>query len=494
MRPGYASANESVLMQPLYPRSFLKLILAGFSLAVLPLIFALINNAYSIHQLANQSQRAVYQAVQTTQNTRFLIEQITSMERSIRQFAIIGDPSLLQGYVLAHERFVATARKMADLPLDAKQQVAMQGLRSREAALFERLAGSSAKSEAMKLAAAELAALSDAARRIDEQGNSLVDREVDTLQKMSGEVQRFIFWQLLALVPIALLLVVGATLLISKPIAQLESAIQRLGEGRFDLRVSVSGPKDLESLGRQLDWLRLRLLDLEEQKTRFLRHVSHELKTPLTALREGVELLADEVTGKMTAGQFEIARILRHNTLRLQKLIEDLLSYHSAQFHTSALSFSQFSLKGLAARVAQQHSLAMRAKNLSLNLAASEFTIEADENKVEAIVDNLLSNAIKFSPAGGTIRLQLRRRGLDVVMDVMDDGPGILPQDRGRVFEPFYQGGSEYTGPVKGTGLGLAIVKEYVSAHNGSVEIIDDGNPGAHLRVIVPSRHVEIAA
>ena len=78
-------------MQLYYPRSLLKLLLAGFSLAVLPLIFALINNAYSIHQLAAHSQRAVYQAVQTTQNTRFLIEQITSMERSIRQFAIIGD-------------------------------------------------------------------------------------------------------------------------------------------------------------------------------------------------------------------------------------------------------------------------------------------------------------------------------------------------------------------------------------------------------------------
>ncbi len=481
-------------MQLYYPRSFLKLILAGFSLAVLPLIFALINNAYSIHQLATHSQRAVYQAVQTTQSTRFLIEQITSMERSIRQFAIIGDPSLLQGYGLAHERFLETARKMASLPLDAKQKQTMEALRIRETALFERIGRSGGKSETINLAASELAALAETARGLDEQGNSLVDREVDTMQKMAGEVQRFIYWQLLALVPIAVLLVIGATMLISKPIAQLESAIQRLGEGRFDARVTVSGPADLESLGQQLDWLRLRLLDLEEQKSRFLRHVSHELKTPLTALREGVELLADEVTGKMTAGQFEIARILRHNTLRLQKLIEDLLSYHSAQFHTSALSFSQFNLKALTARVAQQHSLAMRSKNLSLNLAASEFNIEADENKMEAIVDNLLSNAIKFSPAGGTISFQLRRRGLDVVMDVMDQGPGILPEDRARVFEPFYQGGSEYTGPVKGTGLGLAIVKEYVNAHQGSVEIIVDGNPGAHLRVIIPSRQVGIAA
>lgn len=481
-------------MQLYYPRSFLKLILAGFSLAVLPLIFALINNAFSIHQLATHSQRVVYQAVQATQNSRFLIEQITNMERSVRQFAIIGEPSLLQGYGLAHERFVDTARRMATLPLDARQKQALEALRAREAALFDRIGQSGAKADVIGSAVAELAALSEAARALDEQGNLLVDREVDTMQKMAGEVQRFIYWQLLALVPIALLLVVAATLLISKPIAQLESAIQNLGEGRFDARVTVNGPADLESLGRQLDWLRLRLLELEEQKSRFLRHVSHELKTPLTALREGVELLSDEVTGKMTAGQFEIARILRQNTLRLQKLIEDLLNYHSAQFHTSALTFSQFDLKAMVTRVAQQHSLTMRSKNLSLNLSASDLQIEADENKIEAIIDNLLSNAIKFSPVGGTIRMQLRRRGSDAVIDVMDEGPGISPEERGRVFEPFYQGNTVYTGPVKGTGLGLAIVREYATAHQGSAEIIDDGNHGAHLRVVLPTRQMEAAA
>ena len=481
-------------MQLYYPRSFLKLILAGFSLAVLPLIFALINNAFSIHQLATHSQRVVYQAVQATQNSRFLIEQITNMERSVRQFAIIGEPSLLQGYGLAHERFVDTARRMATLPLDARQKQALEALRAREAALFDRIGQSGAKAEVIGSAVAELAALSEVARALDEQGNLLVDREVDTMQKMAGEVQRFIYWQLLALVPIALLLVVAATLLISKPIAQLESAIQKLGEGRFDARVTVNGPADLESLGRQLDWLRLRLLDLEQQKSRFLRHVSHELKTPLTALREGVELLSDEVTGKMTAGQFEIARILRQNALRLQKLIEDLLNYHSAQFHTSAMTFSQFDLKAMVMRVAQQHSLTMRSKNLSLNLSASDLQIEADENKIEAIIDNLLSNAIKFSPVGGTIRVQLRRRGSDAVIDVMDEGPGISPEENRRVFEPFYQGNTAYTGPVKGTGLGLAIVREYAAAHQGSAEIIDDGNPGAHLRVVLPTRQMEAAA
>jgi two-component system sensor histidine kinase GlrK len=110
------------------------------------------------------------------------------------------------------------------------------------------------------------------------------------------------------------------------------------------------------------------------------------------------------------------------------------------------------------------------------------------------VIDNLLSNAIKFSPPGGTIKVQLRKRGADAVVDVMDEGPGIPDADRGRIFEPFFQGNTEYTGPVKGTGLGLAIVQEYVNAHGGSIEIIDDGNPGAHLRVILPTRQMEVAA
>jgi two-component system, NtrC family, sensor histidine kinase GlrK len=481
-------------MQLYYPRSFLKLILAGLTLVVLPLILALIYNAYAINRLANHSQQILYQAVQATQASRMLIEHVTAMERSVRQFAIVGEPSVLQGYALAHERFVETAGHLAGFPLEPSQRDALEELIEFESRLFVRVQEAAGQPELATVLALSFSALSQTARELDDQGNLLVDREVDTVQRMAGEVQRFIFWQLLALVPVALFLVIGATILIRRPIVQIEDAIQKLGQGEFDSKITVKGPADLESLGRQLDWLRLRLLDLEEQKSRFLRHVSHELKTPLTALREGVELLADEVTGKMTAGQIEIASILKQNTLRLQRLIEDLLNYHSAQFQTAALALSRFNLRSLVARVAQQHSLAMRAKNLSLNLSASDLEMQGDNKKIEAIVDNLLSNAIKFSPIGGTVRVQIRRRGADLVIDVMDDGPGIAPEDRARVFEPFYQGSGDYTGPVKGTGLGLAIVREFVLAHRGTAEVIADGNPGAHLRIVVPSRQMEAAA
>jgi two-component system, NtrC family, sensor histidine kinase GlrK len=469
-----------------YPKSFTKMILAGFALAVLPLIFALINNAYSVHRLAQHGQRAVYQAVQATQNSRALIEQVTQMERLVRQYSIVGDPSLMRNYQAAHRQFNDTTQRMSQLQMADSQRGALTRVVESEAALHGKLEKSPLRPDQVAPMVAQFTLLGDRARELDTLGNQLVDREVETMDRMSSEVLQFSLWQVLALVPVALLLVVAAIFFISKPIQQIETAIQRMGDGHFAEKIKVTGPEDLRSVGRQLDWLRIRLLELEEQKTRFLRHVSHELKTPLTSMREGVELLSDEVTGTMTAGQVEIARILRQNTLRLQKLIEDLLSYHTAQFQTSSLVFNHFSVKDMAARVARQHGLAIRAKNITLETIISDFRMTADEKKIEAVLDNLISNAVKFSPFNGTIRVLVRLRGGEAIFDVADQGPGIPVAEREKVFEPFYQGRTEYSGTVKGTGLGLAIVREYVEAHGGSAEVMDDSNAGAHLRVSLP--------
>ena len=149
--------------------------------------------------------------------------------------------------------------------------------------------------------------------------------------------------------------------------------------------------------------MRQRLADLEEQKNRFLRHMSHELKTPLTALREGAELLSDEVVGKLAPEQREIAEILRHNSIELQKLIEDLLNYGASQFHKPALDITPVDLKRVTHRVLDDHKLALRAKDLKLDVKVQDLKLSADFEKLRVMLDNLVSNAIKFSPAGATI-------------------------------------------------------------------------------------------
>lgn len=471
-----------------YPKSFLQLILLGFVLVSLPLFFAFLNAALYVDRLANQSQKAVYQAVQATQGSRIIVEQLTQMERTVRQFVILGDPSLLEDYAKTHQNFRESAMELARLPLDAEQKKELDELVEREQKLFasvQKNPGDPGTSKSMVL---EYVLLSDLAQSLLAQSNLLIDREVNVLQHTASEAQRILLWQVLASVPIAVLLAVGFTILIARPIRQLDSAIRRLGSEQFTSAIEVKGPKDLENLGQRLDWLRTRLIELEQQKTRFLRHVSHELKTPLTAIREGSELLSDEVGGKLTEQQREIASILRSNSIQLQTLIESLLSYHTSKFRNTALDLKPVNLKTIIDKVAADQKLALLARGLELKTRCCESTILGDEEKLRVTVDNLLSNAIKFSPAGGAIEIRLERNDKVLLLDVIDSGPGITEEDKSRVFDEFFRGEQASGSHIKGTGLGLAITREHIVAHGGSIEILDDVTDGAHFRVTLPCR------
>jgi two-component system sensor histidine kinase GlrK len=484
-----------VLSRPIYyPRSFLKLIIAGFLMVSLPLIFAIVNNAVAIHDIVERSQRTVEQAVQATQASRLLMEQVNGMERSVRQFIALGDVALLEGYQHSRARFVETAQRMGSFRLDAEQSNQLKMLKQRELELFQAIDGSRMKPATLERLMSEFTALDARAQVLDDMGSTVVEREVAALQSVSEGVQRFVYWQLAALVPVALFIVVGAIILISRPIAQIDAAIRRLGEGDFSSRVVVQGPEDLQHLGRQLEWMRLRLIDLEEQKTRFLRHVSHELKTPLASLKEGIDLLEEQVVGNLSPAQREIAAILKQSTHRLQRLIEDLLSFHTAQYQRGAVSFSPVPLMEIITRAGQQHRLSIASKGLRYQIDCPAIVLDADEDKLSAVVDNLVSNAVKFSPTGGRILVMARSNGTEARLEVVDEGPGIASDERESVFEPFFQGSAPYQGSVKGTGLGLAIVKEFVAAHRGRVEIVNDGVTGAHFRVSLPLSQKHLAA
>ncbi|MEO7728901.1 MAG: ATP-binding protein [Burkholderiales bacterium] len=301
-------------------------------------------------------------------------------------------------------------------------------------------------------------------------------------------------WQALALIPVVIFLVIGFSVLISRPIRQLDAAIRELGDGRFNTPVAVSGPADLEHLGERLEWMRRQLVDIEQQKNRFLQQISHELKTPLTALREGAQLLSDDVVGRLTPEQREIAQILRHNSIELQGRIEELMNYGAIQFQKLKLELAPVNPRAILEQVAQRQKLALQAKNLVLDSQAADLTMMADADKLRVMLDNLLSNAIKFSPLGGTIIMRIREHNQQLNIDVTDDGPGIAAADEPHIFEPFYQGRTQGSAPVKGTGLGLSIVRECVIEHGGSVEVVATPAPrGAHLRVRLPIRRLEAA-
>jgi two-component system sensor histidine kinase GlrK len=475
-----------------YPQSFLKLLLVAFSLVALPLVFALVTSAIAVDRLANRSQSAVYQAVQATQVSRRLSEMLTAMERSARQFVILNDRSLLDAYQISRGQFEEATAQFSDLPIDAGQRGELDAIIATERQIFAALSNTRLKPAALQAQVSRFVELANHAQSIMAKSASLIDREVDAMRQTAAEARRIMVWQALALIPVMFFLVIGFTVLISRPIRQLDAAIRELGDGKFHTPVVVNGPADLEYLGGRLEWMRRQLIDLDQQKNRFLQQISHDLKTPLTALREGAQLLSDDVVGRLTPEQREIAHILRHNSLELQGRIEELLDYGAIQFFKQKLELAPVSPRQILEQAAQRQKLALQAKNLTLTTQAEDLTIMADADKMRIVVDNLLSNAIRFSPVGGTIAMCMREAGDDLIVDVTDDGPGIAAADQPHIFEPFYQGRTQGSGPVKGTGLGLSLVRECVMEHGGSIEVVATHAPrGAHLRVRLPIRPPE---
>jgi two-component system sensor histidine kinase GlrK len=263
----------------------------------------------------------------------------------------------------------------------------------------------------------------------------------------------------------------------------LAEAIRRLGDNDLNPAQAISGPRDLVYLGEQIDWLRRRLIGLEAQKTLFLRHVSHELKTPLATLREGVELLADEVGGELAPQQVEITEIMRNNARELQRLIEELINYSRAIHQPDPIVPETFPLLDLLVAVLGRHDLAIQSKEIKIKMRVHGVKLRGDRKKMEAVFNNLLSNSIRFSPHQGMIEVNATVEGRSARIRICDQGPGVQEQDRASIFQPFFKGRVQPAGPVRGSGLGLAIVKEYVEAHEGQVNLVELRPWGACFQV-----------
>jgi len=490
------------------PRSFLILVLLGFALVTLPLIIAIINATLSVDRLADQSEQAVLAAAAITKRSQDVTELLTDMERMARQYQVLGDAALFVAYQTAHEQFVSMTSDLGLLPLDDKQQQDLQILIETELSVFQVLGGASGpdvgtgKSESQEdvdtkkdtakknldtqKALEKFQSLTQFAVSIRKTNELVVQRQAESMQQAANKTKQVLVWQALSVIPGTILFATIFVTLISRPIRQIRQAIRQLGEGDFHTQIAISGPRDLENLGQSLDWLRVRLRELEDAKRQFLGKVSHELKTPLAAIREGVSLMADGTVGAVNPAQKEIVGILQQKSYQLQELLENLINFSMAHARQATVVRQPVQLHEIIERVAMDHKPGMLAKTIKLDMDAAETVVMGDGSKLRTVIDNLVSNAVKYSPEGGTIQVTLQSRGAHVILDVIDDGMGISKTDKHKIFDPFYQRGPTPDGYLKGNGLGLAIAFEYLTAHNGTIEVIDYLGTGAHFRVSLP--------
>jgi len=470
-----------------YPRSFLKFILLGFLLVSLPLVYALAELILSLDRLSSQAGTEVLQAAQAGRMSRLMFEQTATLERIARQHLILEDNALLDDYAHVREDFRAAARELESLPLEPAQIAALHDLTEQESRLYQNLTSPKRTPEIAEQIVDGYAKLVDGTREATTATNLLTQHAIERLQETASRGREKWLYVGLATVAIAIALAILFAVLIARPIRQLDLAIRQMGTADFTHAIRVSGPQDLRYVGQRLEWLRARLSELEQQQTRLLRHVSHELKTPLTAVREGAELLRDNVGGKLTPEQQEIVRIVRENTLQLQKLIEDLLAYHQTRA-MEPVTLGPIALSDVVMRVLREQKLAALARMISFDTQMKPALVIGDAEKIRTIVDNLVSNAIKYSPRSSAIGLVVRSEDGEAILDVIDEGPGVAVDDRERIFDSFYQGAVPAEGRVKGSGLGLAIAREYATVHGGRIELRQrsDGRNGAWFRLSLP--------
>jgi two-component system sensor histidine kinase GlrK len=276
---------------------------------------------------------------------------------------------------------------------------------------------------------------------------------------------------------------------LSRSMRQLDTSIRRLGSGELDEPIDVAGPSDLRYLGTRLEWLRTHLLDLEVSKQQFMHNVAREIDLPLESIRVGAELFVNEADEEPDGVRQDIARVLCDNVDKLKAVSEELLRYSQINSKPELNRKETINMEVLLDSVIEDFQPRLQAKSISLKKLVRPVAISGIQEQLRSMIEQLLSNAVKYSPANGEIRIMLRDSGSQMELEVEDEGPGIDPNERQHVFEPFFRGktaqGDEN---IEGPGLGLAIVKEYVTNHQGKVDIIDSrqDQQGARIRVQIP--------
>lgn len=473
------------------PRSLNGLILVGFGLVALPLLLAVVWALVNLDRLAEQSEQLVVTGATTAENNRQLAQNVTSLERLARQYLLLRSPDSLALLKQDLDSLETTLDAIAPLAERAGVRALAAGIRTEARRIVGSLPGDGVTPVDTDETIAEFAALRQDVARLSTAMASHIEQELNSLQASIRRAQQISAWQTAALVPGTVLLVLFFTLLVARPIRQIDRAISQLGQSGFSRSIQITGPTDLERLGRQLDWLRIRLLELAQEKNRFLRHMSHELKTPLANIREGTELLLDGTVGELDKPQREVTDILRTNGIKLQQLIENLLSFSAWQTKTEVLTLSEYPLRAQIVEVAKTQRLALKSAKVHLRLEVEDIVVTADQDRLRTVFDNLLSNAVKFTPKGGMITIRAMRNPGSFLVEFADTGPGIPEEERARVFDAFFQGKQKQGGHIAGTGIGLSVVRECVQAHDGTVELVDsDEFSGAHFRITIPQKRV----
>ena len=472
--------------------SIKNLTLLGFTLVALPLVLALSFSAVQVNQLSQQGADAIFDVASLIKSNREASETMTKMERYASQYLVLNDKELLQGYrQQQHILNTNIAKNLTHSSDPQLQQLSKQFLQVSDdinAFVVPRL-----QSHSLEKLQRKFRQLVGVSQLINLRTNEVITTQAETLKTKAEKVSAMMI-KSLVIIPIIIIIAGLFILLITKPLKTLIKKIQRLERGDFEEKIQLEGSSEVVEIADALEVMRTRLHALELQKSSFIRHISHELKTPLAAIKVGIELLGDSSVGKLTVEQQEVSNIIAGNVERLQLLIEDLLDFNIVLDSTSLQDSEKLSVIALLNAAIDARILDIKHKKLTINQNVEDISVYSNAKQLQVVIDNLLSNAIKFSPDGGLLTLDVKEVDTKVQLSITDQGIGVPQNAQEKIFDAFYQGTPAENSQIKGSGLGLTIVKELLMRLNGKISIVSQTTeiPGTQMNITLPRAFKEL--
>jgi two-component system sensor histidine kinase GlrK len=285
-------------------------------------------------------------------------------------------------------------------------------------------------------------------------------------------------------------LAVVATYSILTPLHRLQKHIHEIGRGNFRVSVDVAAPSDLRDLVESVRSMGRKLQELDDMKADFLAYMTHELRSPMTAIHAGTQLLLTEIPGTLTQSQRHSLQLMENGSVRLIEMVSALLDLTKIEAGMMQYNITSTDIMtNVHVSIKKMRLLADQEKiRIEVEGPRASTLVLADGTRIQQVLDNLLSNALKFSDEGSTIHLKLEPDLQAKVMhiSVSDTGSGISSESLPHIFEKFYVAPGPTKRKVPGSGIGLALAKKIVEAHGGRIWADSELGKGTTMRFVLP--------
>lgn len=305
-----------------------------------------------------------------------------------------------------------------------------------------------------------------------------VSRSTYASERFLATLRHILLITILTAVATSLLVSVLLAHRMSGPIGDMERATQRIAAGDLDIRMDDYPPDEIGRLAESINHMAERLKHLETTRAQFISEISHDLRTPLTAIKGLLVNLMDA----SESGEQPSLEIAEHETDRLIRLVNQLLDFSRWQGGQLKLNRRPVDLSAVVSAAVTLSEGRAHHRNIALNaeVPSSLPPISADPDRLQQVILNLLDNAIKFTPGGGQVTLAVSQGEGEIGVSVQDTGRGMSDEEQERAFEAYYRGEGG------GAGLGLTIARAIVEAHGGRMGIESSLGQGTRVWFALP--------